>query len=516
MKTSTVTQVRTRPGNNILHRLGSMLMRLGRKSRTFRNAINIGFGGPIWSKSDLQLFAREGYKGNPYVYSACDALVKGMAEPPPVLFRVKRDSKIERAFKSGYNLAGSIKGFSSKNWSLQTAANQAIRIKSNQISAMTGAAPSVARGIACKQLALVGELEVITSHPILDLLARPNGWYQTCYGEFVTAWGLSMLLAGEIFTEPVGEKGDEKAPNELYVLPAHEMTPERGTPDNPIPSWRFRGGRSTEFTYSPDPMETDIYFNKLYDPINPLRGLSPVEAAVRSIDLNNEARGWNLAFLKNAGIPPALVTGEFDDVGAGAIQEAWDEEVAGPRNPGRLVTLSGKNLSYHQLSMDNAKLMWADMINLTAREVSIVFGVPPEILGDSSNKTFSNYQEARLALYQDRILPLTDFMYGSWNSTWVKRFGDDLILDYDAEQIVAIASDVKTTYERLKLADFITINEKRRLTGFEDVDGGDVIFVPLTVVPLEIAAEGDLEGLSGHRDILFKLLERENIAVNGT
>ena len=485
---SKVVQIRESRRLNAFQRLAATLFRLGRKSQSFRSVINLGWGGPAWSRHDIQQFAREGYEGNPYVYAACNAIIQGMTEPPPVLYRVKGGSKIERAFKSEYNAQRSLDGFTSKKHSLSVAATNAIRNKSNRIIRMTGAAPQVARRIAVKQLAFTGELEEITSHPILDLLARPNGWYQTSYTEFVSAWGLSMLLAGEIFTEPVGERGDFKAPDELYILPPHELVPERGTEKIPIPSWELSGRSRASFAYSPDPLETEIYFNKLYNPVSPLRGLSPIEAAVRSIDLNNKAREWNLNFIKNAGVPPGLIMGEFDETGAQAIRESYEEDIAGAKNAGNIITLSGKGLSYQQLSMDTAKLMWGDVINLTGKETAIVFGVAPEILGDSSNKTYSNYQEARLALYQDRVLPATDFMYQSWNSSWVRRFGDDLVLDYDADQIVAIASDIQRIYDRLKSADFLTINEKRQAVGYEDVDGGDVIFIGLSVVPLEVAA----------------------------
>lgn len=515
MKSSQIVQYRDiGVQRNVVQKMAAAIFRLGKKSRTFRSVINIISGGPTWSKHDIQTFAREGYEGNPYMYGACNALIQGMAEPPPVLYRIKQGSKIELSFKEQYNLRASINGFTKKGWSLQQAAKQAIRMKSAQIIRMADVHPSIARRIAVKQLSFAGELEEITSHPILDLLARPNGWYQTSYNEFVAAWGLSMLLAGEIFTEPMGKRGDLDAPDQLYVLPAHLMVPERGTETNPIPRWRVSGRSGEPFTYSPDPLKTEIYFNKLYDPITPLRGLSPVEAAVRSLDLNNQARQWNLNYLKNAGIPPALVTGEFDDTGASAIQEHYDEEVAGADNVGKLITLSGKNLNYHQLSMDAADLMWADVIKLTAREISVVFGVPPEILGDASNKTYSNYQQARLALYQDRVLPHTDFMFDAWNSTWVRRFGDDLMLDYDAEQIIAIAADIKTAYDRLNTADFLMLNEKRLAVGYPEVDGGNVIFIPLTMIPLDVAVSGG-EGLKVHKEFLIQLLQAQGIATNG-
>jgi len=178
---------------NALQHLATRIFRIARKSRTFRTVINQGFGGPSWSTQDVLSFSREGYQGNPYVYSACGNIIQGMAEPPPVLYRVRGGSKIEKAFKSGYNFERSLKGFSSKPWSLSTAASQSILARSSRIMRMTGTTPQLAKRVATKQLAFEGELEQIVSHPILDLLSRPNGWYQTSYVEFVHAWGLSML-----------------------------------------------------------------------------------------------------------------------------------------------------------------------------------------------------------------------------------------------------------------------------------------------------------------------------------
>lgn len=495
---------------SLARRAYQAVMRMARKSQTLRHVVTFSIGGPHWSKSDIQLFAREGYQSNPYMYSACDHLVRGLAEPPPILYRVRKGSKIERSFKSEYTVYASLAGRSAKRHSLSGAARQAISERTGKMMRISGGNASICRSIATKQLAYEGELEEIKSHPILDLLSRPNGWYQTNFQEYVTAWGLSMLISGEVFTEPIGDAGEFGEPSELYILPAHQMRagfPER---DNPIPRWHFGGRGNTTFQYSPDPIETELFFTKLYDPLNPLRGLSPVEAAVRSLDLNNAARAWNLSFLKNAGIPPALVTGELTPSQASDVKDHYNEEVAGEQNAGRIVTISGKDLKYHQLSMDAAKLQWGDVITMTAREVAIVFGVPGEIIGDTSNRTYSNYAEARLSMYQDRVLPLADLMYGSWNSTWVRRFGDDLLLDYDADQIVAIAADVAATYDRLQGAGFLSLNEKRVAAGYPDVGtAGDVIFVPINMIPLEVAVSMDDQARSEHVRLVERMIEAD-------
>lgn len=492
---------------NLVERIGRWLTRMGQKSQTLRYVVNVGMGGPTWSKNDILKYVEEAYSGNPYVYAALNAITQGMAEAPPILYRVPENGNIDKAFRAGYNLELSMNGMSRRPWSKQECARRYVKDVAGRISRVTGCHPALGRTLALKQLAATEELEEVTAHPVLDILSRPNGWYQTNFKEFVEAFGLSCLTAGEVFTEPVGTRGDMKAPSELYILPAGNL--RAGTPmeNNPIPKWHWNGygrygGTRGAWDYSPDPLETEMFFNKLYDPNNPLRGLSPVEAALKSIDLNNEARGYNLAFMRNAGVPPALITGEFNEIGAGAIEEAYEEQTSGgQKNAGRIATIGGKNLKFHQLSMDAAKLLWGETLKLTAREVSIVWGVPPEILGDSSNKTFANYREARQALYHERILPTTDFMYASWNSTWVRRFAaenETLVLDYDTSQMIALQEDMEKAYKRLSEANFLQINEKRNAVGYEDIPGGDVILVSLTQVPLSLLDEGDMQARSAY------------------
>lgn len=349
------------------------LWQFGLKSRTFRRIYQFRWGAPTWSKRDYQAFAREGYAGNPYVYAAINALVDAAATPPPILYRVKGGGKIESAMEEAYDMKASLGGFSKKAWTKEQAAKQIIRHKTSQYVKRAGIHPALARRLAIKQLAFVGELEEIVSHPVLDLLMRPNGYYQTDYKSFMTACVLSLEIGGELFQEPVGNRGGKGIPNEIYVLPVDRFEPMRGTENNPMPGFHYGGHGRDTFGFDPDPLKTEIFFSKFYDPVEPLRGLSPMEAAIRSIDLNNEGRKYNLSYMQNGGVPAGLVTGEFDDAQAQGIRDGYNEEVGGSDNAGRLLTISGKNLTYSPLGLEPRKMLWGDTLKMTARETAIVF-----------------------------------------------------------------------------------------------------------------------------------------------
>jgi phage portal protein BeeE len=118
------------------------------------------------------------------------------------------------------------------------------------------------------------------------------------------------------------------------------------------------------------------------------------------------------------------------------------------------------------------------------QQIAVVYGVPPELIGDSQSKTYNSYPEARLAFYMETVLPFLDRLRDCWNASIVAPYGTDLWLDYDRDQIDALQEDRKSLWSRAKEADWLTINEKRELTGYDDAEGGDVILVSSALIPL--------------------------------
>jgi phage portal protein BeeE len=89
--------------------------------------------------------------------------------------------------------------------------------------------------------------------------------------------------------------------------------------------------------------------------------------------------------------------------------------------------------------------------------------------------TFSNFEQARLALYDDAVLPLLDHMKDELNNWLVPQFGDDLMIDYDVDKIEALSPRRQQVWDRVSGADFMTVNEKRAALGLKPVEGGDAL-----------------------------------------
>ena len=115
--------------------------------------------------------------------------------------------------------------------------------------------------------------------------------------------------------------------------------------------------------------------------------------------------------------------------------------------------------------------------------------VAPELIGDNSSKTYSNYGEARKALYQETVLPLMDYLKDAFNNWLVPLWGENLYLDYDKDGIEALQEDQDKLYNRMFGAvdrGIITRNEAREMFGFETlkVPEADRLYIPFSLTPI--------------------------------
>jgi HK97 family phage portal protein len=206
-----------------------------------------------------------------------------------------------------------------------------------------------------------------------------------------------------------------------------------------------------------------------YNPLNPLRGLSCLEPAAKAISLHNKATEWNNILLQNGASPSgALVVKDPDrylsEEEFNRLKKQIHEKYSGHLNAGKPLILEG-GLDWKEMSMTPKDMDFAESKDTAAREIALACGVPPQLLGIKGDNTYSNMQEARIALWEETIIPLLDNVsdsLSSWLSHWLE---EDLIIDFDRDAISAIRSRRDTLWSKINEVNFMTINEKRELLG---------------------------------------------------
>ena len=226
--------------------------------------------------------------------------------------------------------------------------------------------------------------------------------------------------------------------------------------------------------------QAKILHIKSFHPLDDFKGLSSVEAAAFSIDQHNQAAAWNKALLENAARPSgALIVknngpyeGNLSNEQYLRIKEQMEDVFMGSKNSGRPMLIEG-GIEWQEMSMSPKDMDFIEAKNSAARDIALAIGVPPQLLGIPGDNTYSNMQEARLALWEETVIPLLDHLTDSLNHWLVPMFGEELYLEYDVNEISGLSSRREKIWSRIENASFLTINEKRNMVGLSPINDGD-------------------------------------------
>ena len=327
----------------------------------------------------------------------------------------------------------------------------------------------VARACASVPWLLYRGRREMDTHPVLDLLRRPNP--RQSGPELIEAAVGHLLLSGNAYFEVV--RPDDAPPRELYALRPDRM---RVVPDvSGVPcAYRYEvEGRSLDWPVDPMTGASDVLHLRDFHPLDDWYGLSPIEAAAAAIDQYNAAAEHNAALLQNGARPSGALVFRSDPGpdGIRRVEEALLDRTQGPRQAGRPLVLGG-DVDWKELGLSPKDMDFAATKAQAAREIAAAFGVP-HLLAVSGEATFSNRADARLELWEHTVIPLLDRLSSALASWLGPMFGQDLRLAHDLDEIPALAPRRRMKWQQIQAAGFLTLNEKRQALGYEPIEAGD-------------------------------------------
>jgi HK97 family phage portal protein len=310
-------------------------------------------------------------------------------------------------------------------------------------------------------------------HPILKLLYQPNPHQNK--SEFLESIYLYRQISGNAYVLASSNTG--KMPKEIYSLRPDRVRVIAG--ENFLPAgYQYKVGQN-EQVYSVDQFTgtSKILHIKNTNPVSDWYGLSAVEAAAYSIDQHNNAAAWNQALLQNGARPSGAIIvkgadgqpGELDEEQYCRLKEMIAEDFCSSANTGKPMILEG-GLDWKEISMSPKDMDFIEGKYSAARDIALAFGVPPQLLGIPGDSTYNNLVEARIALWEQTIIPLAENTVdhiGRWLS---KLTGEKCVLRIDKDNIPALASKREAVWNRLEKISFMTVNEKRKQVGLPPIE----------------------------------------------
>ena len=321
----------------------------------------------------------------------------------------------------------------------------------------------VAEAAAALPLVLEASATRMDTHPVLQLLARPNGAQGRA--ELLEALFGQLLLTGDAYVEAVSEGA---VPQELHVLRSERMAVVPGPDGWPVAYDYSVSGRRHRFAAEA------ICHIRSFHPQDDHYGLSPMQAVAQAMDVHNSASRWSKALLDNAARPSGAIVYQ---AGEGMLDpQQYDRLVAelethhqGARNAGRPMLLEG-GLDWKPMGFSPSDMEFQKTKESAAREIALAFGVPPMLLGIPGDATYANYAEAHRAFYRLTVLPLAGRV-ASALAQWLEGFaGEDLELRVDLDRVPALSGERDAHWARIAAADFLSDDEKRALLGLPAAD----------------------------------------------
>jgi HK97 family phage portal protein len=317
----------------------------------------------------------------------------------------------------------------------------------------------IAEAAASVPLMLVIGGREAESHPLKNLLQRPNPGQSG--KELLENLFAYLLVAGNAYAELV--MLDDR-PREIFALRPDRMAVVPSRQGWPEAFEYVAGGNTVRLS------RENILHLKLFNPSDDFYGLSPLEAAAKSIDTHNAACSWNKSMLDNAARPSGalvfagseghLTSEQFDRL-KGELESTFQ----GAANAGRPMILEG-GLDWKEMGFSPKDMEFNEAKNAASRDVALAFGVPPMLLGIPGDNTFANYAEANRVFWRQTVLPMVGRLCEAM-AMWLQvHESESLALVPDLDQVEALAADRDALWKRVNDASFLSQAEKRAAVGY--------------------------------------------------
>tara|TARA_R110001592_G_scaffold1226_3_gene7306 strand:+ start:2398 stop:4311 length:1914 start_codon:yes stop_codon:yes gene_type:complete len=357
----------------------------------------------------------------------------------------------------------------------------------------------ISKGASAVPFVLKNGDEIVEQHPLIDLLMRPNPLQS--YSEFFNSLYGYILLSGNAYILKTGP--EIGAPKELHQLRPDRIQIKGG--GKAIPDryeYIMNGQVRNTFMVDQENGYSELKHVKLWNPLDDYYGLSPISAAAVEVDQFNMASKHNVNLLQNGARPSgAIIFKPQDDAGfAVNLTESQRQQLltdmnnrfAGSSNAGRPMLLEG-DFDWKEMGLSPKDMDFHSLKNMAATDIALCFGVPSQLVGVPDSQTYSNVAEARLALYEETIIPHLRKVASDLNEWLVPMFDDRLTLEFDIDSIPALSERVKRTYENVTSAvreGIMTRNEARQKLNLEPLSGADELYISANLFPI---SDGEVE-----------------------
>ncbi len=253
------------------------------------------------------------------------------------------------------------------------------------------------------------------------------------------------------------------------------------------------------------------------------RGTSSVTPAWYAISNFNAGLKWNNSVLNNSARMSLIAVLKSTTLNAGKNSALTNEQMrdlqadlgrfASPKGRGKPFVISG-DWDFKELGQTNQDLEFISGMEAMARNIALAFGVDPVLLSLPGDSTYNNKKEATSNLFKLVVLPKLQAMVDDLEG-WFRELAPEsnFRIKICIDDIPALEAERESKWSRQNdAATILTINERRKMLGYESVEGGDVIEGPAEPVDLAFSVDNELMS----KQTAFTKLQKDGVIPKNT
>lgn len=265
----------------------------------------------------------------------------------------------------------------------------------------------------------------VTAHQALKVQQRPNPfmWWQS-FSEQVQQH-VDLTGEGTAVVDRVGS-----VPVEMWPVRPDRMTP---IPDREefLAGWVYSAPDGEKV-----PIDVgDVLQIKLPNPLDPYRGLGPVQALMTDLDSARYSAEWNRAFFRNSAQPGGIIEVEasLNDKQFRQMVQRWRESHQGVSNAHRVGILEhGK---WRDVAFTMKDMQFAELRGVAREIIREAFSYPRFMLGEPEGSNRASAMAAEYVEARRLLVPRAERWKGALNNVYLPMFGstgDGVEFDYDS------------------------------------------------------------------------------------
>ena len=297
------------------------------------------------------------------------------------------------------------------------------------------------------------EVEVLTQHPLLTLLRKPNEWLS---GKESLAFGIWwLILKGQTFWRI--ERNRSAAPTALTPLQARFVEVE-GNSSELVTGYRYTPeGQTAPINYQPDQI---IQVRIEPDPFDPKNGLSPLVCVASDLLVDSATSKYHSDFLNEIGtaggfLMPPPEYGVLSEEVAKATQDRVTKEFRGSKR-GTIGVLRTA-MEYIRTALDPSSVGTSAIRDDVVERILGALGIHPVVLGlavaSAQSRVGAATQIFEAAAWSNRIIPIQDTIGEQLGRQLLPFFVpedevEDWSIDWDRSQVKVLQPDMLRESQR--------------------------------------------------------------------